>query len=202
MTTAKAVKRAIENKPEGVAFTSKDFLSLGPRAAVDQALYRMAKEGELLRVARGIYARPKWNKYVNAPVMPEPYEIAELVARTRGAKLGPSGAEAAHRLGLTTQMPTQPVYATTGRAGVIKIGRNMIHLRHVTPQKMQHAGTPVGLAIAALRYLGKEQVDINVIRALKRALTEQDFQILRQATTALPGWALDKFYEYEARGER
>jgi hypothetical protein len=58
------------------------------------------------------------------------------------------------------------------------------------------------LAIAALRYLGKEQVDINVIKALKRVLSDQDFQILRQATTALPSWALDKFYEYEAGRER
>jgi hypothetical protein len=185
--------------PEGAAFPAKELLPLGTRAAVDQVLYRLAKEGKILRVARGIYARPKWSKYVNAPVMPEPYAIAELIAKNKGAKIGPTGAEAAHRLGLSTQMPTQPVYATTGRTAVVKVGDNTIRLRHVAPQKMQYAGTPVGTAIAALQYLGKRQVTPRVIATLERTLTPEDFRMLRQATTALPGWAMDKFHEYEAR---
>jgi hypothetical protein len=199
MTTAKAMRLAIEALPAGKAFSSKDLLQLGTRAAVDQVLYRMAKDSEILRLTRGIYARPKSNKYVTAPVMPEPYEVAELVAKNRGAKIGPTGAEAANKFGLSTQMPTQPVYATTGRTGEVKVGKNTIRFRHVAPREMQHAGTPVGTAIAALRYLGKEQVTQQVIATLAQALTNEDFQTLRQATTALPGWAMDKFYEYEAR---
>lgn len=199
MTTANAVRKAIEALPEGKAFPAKDLLQLGTRAAVDQVLYRMAKDNELLRVARGIYARPKWNKYVKAPVMPEPYEVAELVAKARGAKIGPTEAAAANMFGLSTQVPTQPVYATTGRTGEIKVGKNIIRFRHVAPRKMQYAGTAVGAAIAALRYLGKDEVTVDVIAKLENALTAEDFQMLRQATTALPGWAMDKFYQYEAR---
>jgi hypothetical protein len=199
MTTAKAVKQAIEAMPEGTAFTVKDLLPLGTRAAIDQTIYRMRKDGQILPVARGIYARPKWNKYVKAPVMPEPHEVAALVAKSKGAKLGPTGAEAAHRLGLTTQMPTQPVYMTTGRAGAIRVGKNTIRFKHAAPGKMQYAGTPVGDAIAALQYLGKKQVTTGVIANLERALTAEDFQRLRLATKALPAWAMDKFFEYEAR---
>lgn len=199
MNIAKAVRQAIARMQEGVAFPAKDLLALGPRAAVDQVLYRMVKEGELLRVARGIYTRPKWNKYVKTPVMPEPFEVAELVAKKQGATLGPSGAEAAHRLGLTTQVPVQAVYVTTGRPGVIKIGNNVVRLRHIAPQKMQYAGTAVGTAIAALRYLGKEQVTAKVIGQIERVLTPEDFRTLRLATNALPAWMMDKFYEYEVR---
>lgn len=202
MTTANAIRQAIEALPEGKAFLAKDLLQLGTRAAVDQVLYRMAKDNEILRVARGIYVRPKWNKYVNAPVMPEPYEVAELVAKTRGAKIGPTGAEAAHRLGLSTQMPTQPVYVTTGRTGEIRVGKSTIRLRHVAPRQMQYAGTAVGTAIAALRYLGKQHVTPKVIATLEQTLTKEDFQTLRTATTALPAWAMDKFFEYEAHHGR
>lgn len=202
MTTANAVRQAIVAMPEGKPFPAKDLLQFGTRAAVDQVLYRMVKDNEILRIARGIYARPKWNKYVNAPVMPEPMEVAELVAKTRGAKIGLTGAEAVHKLGLSTQMPTQPVYATTGRTGEIKIGKNTIRFRHVSPRKMQYAGTPVGMAIAALRYLGKSHVTPHVIAKLEQVLTKEDFQTLRHATTALPGWAMDKFYQYEARRGR
>jgi hypothetical protein len=141
--------------------------------------------------------RPKWNKYVNAPVMPEPFEVAELVAKTRGVKIGPTGAEAAHILGLTTQMPTQPVYATTGRTAEVRVGKNTIRLRHVAPRQMQYAGTAIGTAIAALRYLGKEHVTPKVIATLQQTLTKEDFQALRTAATALPSWAMDRFFEYE-----
>jgi len=106
--------------------------------------------------------------------MPEPYEIAELVAKKTDAKIGPTGAEAAHRLGLSTQMPTQPVYVTTGRSALLRIGENIIRLRHLAPHKMQYAGTQVGDAIAALRYLGKEQVTTRVIATLERTLTSED----------------------------
>jgi len=40
---------------------------------------------------------------------------------------------------------------------------------------MQYAGTIVGTAIAALRYLGKEQVTAKVINQLERVLTPEDF---------------------------
>ena len=202
MTTANAVRQAIKALPDGKAFPAKDLLQLGTRAAVDQVLYRMAKNNEILRVARGIYMRPKWNTYVTAPVMPEPYEIAELVAKTRGAKIGPTGAEAAHRLGLSAQMPTQPVYVTTGRTGEIKVGTCTIRLRHVALRQMQYAGTAVGTAIAAIRYLGKKHVTPKVIATLEQTLPKKDFQTLRAATTALPGWAMDKFFKYEAHHGR
>lgn len=202
MTTANAVRKAIEALPEGKAFPTKDLLQLGTRAAVDQVLYRMAKDNEILRVARGIYARPKLNKYVKAPVMPEPYEVAELIAKARGVKIGVTGAAAANMFGLSTQVPTQPVYATTGRTGEVKVGKSIIRFRHVAPRKMQYAGTAVGAAIAALRYLGKDEVTMKVIAKLELALLDEDFQTLRQASTALPDWVMDKFYQYEARRGR
>jgi hypothetical protein len=129
--------------------------------------------------------------------------VAELVGKTRGVKVGPTGAEAANMFGLSTQVPTQPIYATTGRTGEIKVGKNIIRLRHVSPRKMQFAGTAIGAAISALRYLGKDDVTMEVIAKLEMALTDKDFQSLRQATTALPGWAMDKFFQYDAfRGRR
>lgn len=44
--------------PEGGMLTPKEFLHLGSRAAVDQALSRLAKVGQLIRAARGLYVAP------------------------------------------------------------------------------------------------------------------------------------------------
>jgi hypothetical protein len=81
MTTAKAIRQAIEALPKGTAFQSKDLLQFGTRAAVDQVLHRMNKKNKILRIAPGIYARPKWSKYVKTPVMPEPYTLAAIANR-------------------------------------------------------------------------------------------------------------------------
>ena len=44
--------------PEGEPISAKGLLHLGTRAAVDQALSRLAERGHLLRAGRGIYLRP------------------------------------------------------------------------------------------------------------------------------------------------
>jgi hypothetical protein len=183
MITAKAIKQAVEALPEGKVFTAKDLLQFGTRAAVDQTLYRMVKNNEVLRLARVIYARPKFNKYVKTPVLPEPHEVAQAAAKSRGVKIGMTGAAAANALGLSTQVPTRAVFDTTGRTG--KLG----------------FGTSVGTAIAAVRYLGKQQFTAEAIAKLKQALNEEDFRELRNATE-LPGWAMDGFYRYEKRNAR
>lgn len=137
-----------------------------------------------------------------APVLPGPYEVAQIVAETHGVEIGPIGAAAANMFGLSTQVPVRPVYATTGRTGAIKFGKNQILLRQVAPRKMQFAGTAVGAAVSDIRYLGKEQFTFDVIVKLEQSLTTEDFQTLRHATTALPGWAMDKFYKYEVQRAR
>ena len=49
--------------PEGGVLSPKEFLHLGRRAAIDQALSRLTKEGKLLRVARGTYVTPVSSRF-------------------------------------------------------------------------------------------------------------------------------------------
>jgi len=50
---------AVQSLPEGGLLSPKEFLHLGSRAAIDQALTRLTREGKLLRVGRGA-ALPSW----------------------------------------------------------------------------------------------------------------------------------------------
>jgi hypothetical protein len=49
----------IQAKGTGSAFAAIDFLDLGSRAAVDQALHRHARAGVIRKVGRGLYATGK-----------------------------------------------------------------------------------------------------------------------------------------------
>ena len=78
MRTSKMIRQAIAVKPPGAVFSSADFLSVGTRAAVDQALFRMMSAGIIERVARGLYA--KAGQRVDAQT------IAHAVAQKTGNK--------------------------------------------------------------------------------------------------------------------
>jgi len=56
MSTFQLIQTQARKLAAGQLLAATDCLSLGSRAAIDQALYRMVKSGQLVRVSRGLYA--------------------------------------------------------------------------------------------------------------------------------------------------
>lgn len=196
-TVAERVRAYVTYKASGEPFSVKELLGLGPRAAVDQALSRMARGGEIERVARGFYARPQVNERLGRTVPVEPEKIVAAIARTSGAQVNVHGAEAARRFGLTTQVPMRQVYTTSGRSRRVKLPTGEVTLVHRAQSQMGLAGTPAGEALSALLYLGKNEVTPGIVKRVRDALGEAEFARLRTAaaTTAMPAWLSDGLYE-------
>ncbi len=57
--------------PEGFLLAAKQFLALGTRDAVDQALRRLATRGKLVKITRGRYALPVCSRFGTRPPAPE-----------------------------------------------------------------------------------------------------------------------------------
>lgn len=129
MSTMERITQHIESLPAGTVFASGSLLALGRRAAVDQALSRLARSGEILRVARGAYVRPKVNRFLGR-VIPEAREIVEALAAARGETLMVHGAEAVLRLGLTTQVPARTLFYTSGSSRRLRVGGQEVVLNH------------------------------------------------------------------------
>lgn len=103
-----------EGLPEGAPIAAKSLLHLGNRAAVDQALSRLAERGRLMRAGRGVYLRPVSSRFgVRAPSVEK---AVEALAVQRGEVIVSNGAAAANALGLTVQVPVRSVYLTSGRS--------------------------------------------------------------------------------------
>src|SRR5579859_6816774 len=101
----------VRRRGRGAVFTPKDFLDLGGRAAVDQALSRLAKAGGIRRLARGIYDFPRMSPRLGV-LSPAPEAVAKAVAQQTDSAVQVTGAQAANALGLSMQVPAQPVYLT------------------------------------------------------------------------------------------
>ncbi len=172
----------IRGHDRGAVFTPKDFLDLGSRDAADQSLSRLVKSGEIRRLGRGLYHYPRVNERLGIPIGPDPDEIAEALGRQTGSRVLPSGAVAANRLGLSTQVPAKPVYVTDGRTRRVRIGGIVFQLRHASPKELSAASRTSAMVFQALRHLGREAVDEQVIARLRRALSaDQQRQLLRDA---------------------
>ena len=99
-----------QSLPEGGVLSPKEFLHLGSRAAVDQALSRLTKENKLLRVGRGTYVNPVSNRFGTRA--PAPEKVIESLVAQSGETVTPHGAMAANALG-----PIQHPHARRCRPG-------------------------------------------------------------------------------------
>ena len=171
----------------GYVFTAADLLDIGSRDAVDQALSRNCRAGNIRKVARGIYDLPQHNSRIGE-VAASSDAIAEAIARRDAARLQPTGANAANVLGLCDQVPMRIVYLTDGRSRRAKVGRREIILKHTTPRNMATAGRISGTVIQALRWLGQRHVDDAVIRSLQRRLPDDAKKQLLEDLRYAPAW--------------
>jgi len=102
----------------------------------------------------------------------------------------PTGAYAANRLGLSTQVPMKLVFLTDGPNRLVHVGKQTIQLKRTTPRQMATADRISGLVIQALRYLGSRQINDSVLAQLRQRLTDEDKQQLRRDLNYVPSWMI------------
>lgn len=137
----------------GAVWTPVDFLDLGARAAVDKALQRLAKDGALRRVDRGLYDKPSTNALTGKPTPPLARAVVDAVARRDNARLLVDGMTAANDLGLTTAVPSQVTVLTDARLKAIQLGAQTIRFKQAAPSRLYWAGHPAMRIVQALYWL-------------------------------------------------
>ena len=171
--------------------TPKDFLGLGSREAVDQALSRLVKAGQLRRVGHGLYDMPRMSDVLKRPA-PVDWDAAIAALRRRdGVRIIPDGLMAASQIGLTTAVPAKASYLTDGSTRTLKIDGRTVRFRHASPSVMQWAGRPSAPVAQALRWLGPgKATDRQIISTLRLRLPDHVKRDLVKNSMGLPGWAL------------
>lgn len=185
-----SIRSRIFGNGRGWVFTPKHFKDIGSDAAIDSALRRLRADGTIRKLGRGLHDYP-----VSDPVLglvaPSADAIARALVIRDAIRLQPSGAYAANQLGLSTQVPSRVVFLTDGPARKVKIGKREIILQRTTPRNMATAGRKSGTFIQALRYLGQDQVNDQVIAQLRRHIDDQDRAALRKDLVHAPAWIAD-----------
>lgn len=185
---------AIRGSARGSVFVPVDFLGLGSRQAIGIALHRLARQGTIRRLARGVYDFPKQHP-VLGPLSPSADAVARALAGRDHTRLQPAGAYAANALGLSEQVPAKAVFLTDGPSRTVKIGAQTIQLRRTTARNMAAAGRLSGLLIQALRELGQEHVTPERRAHLKRTIPADKRRELLKDLRLAPAWMHPIFRE-------
>ena len=197
--SAQILERA-GRRPEGSLLAAKEFLALGKRDAVDQALRRLANRGQLVKITRGRYALPVHSRFGTRP--PAPELVMARLQDEQGDPLLSSGVASANALGLTTQVPVQQTFLSRTRSRKrYRFGKQEISLRQAPRWQFLLADRPAGQAIRALAWLGPDQAGAAVPR-LRKALPTPEWEALLAVRAELPIWLVELLNEQEAEGAR
>lgn len=190
------IRAEVTALPEATPIYAKRLLHLGTRPAVDQALARLARRGELLRVGRGLYVRPIDTRFGRRPPTVD-VALTALQAET-GEIVAPSGAAAANHLGLTTQVPVRSVYLTSGRSRRLQLGAQTVVLQHAPRWQLTLVGRPAGEVIRAMAWLGPERSGA-LKKQLQRKLSTATVEELAAVRGRMPTWMAEQVSALVAR---
>ena len=177
----------IKKAKKGSLFFTENFINIGSPDALRKALERLVKSQALERVAAGMYVRPEIDPYI-VKVPPSIEMIAEAIAKRDGARIVPTGVYALNRLGLSTQVPMNIIYLTDGSARKVKIDNRSIIFKRVSPKNVATVGEISGLAIQALRTIGKENVREDEIVKIQELLKKEKKTRLEHDIRLAPSW--------------
>ena len=170
--------------------TPTDFPDIGSRAAVDQALSRLVKRGDLRRIAHGLYDKPRYSPILKTDAPANIDSAVDAIVRRDGIRIMKNGIYFANRLRLTNAVPAQIAYVTDGATRNIQVGGRTIRLRHAGPNVMRWFGKPSAPVAQALRWLGPlASQDKDIIPILKSILPDHIKRDLIQNSAYLPPWA-------------
>lgn len=155
--TAADLKDRIQDRvgsraPFGV-WTPVDFLDLGTRDAVDKVLQRLARAGEIRRIERGLYDKPRMSALTRELTAPDYRQIIEALARRDQTQMLVDGMTAANDLGLTDAVPARVVVHTDARRRSLQLGNLVIEFKQTAPSRLYWAGRPAMRVVQALHWL-------------------------------------------------
>ena len=186
-----------DDSPEGALLCPNNLLHLGSRSAVDQALSRLSRSGRLNRVCQGVYVRPVETRF--GPRLPAVDKVIASLAALWGETIVPCGGAAANALGLTTQVPIQSVYLTSGPNRKLKFGELTVALRHAPRWQLVAPHRSAGDAVRALAWLGPEEVEES-LGVIGRNLSAEDLNELAASRAMMPAWIAEPVSSMVASG--
>ena len=182
------ITKRIEYLHEGQILFISDFSDInGNEKVVSRALSAEEKKGNIVRLAKGMYLRPKSTRF--GIVYPSVDEMVKAIAHRDKSKVQPCGMTALNMLGLSTQVPTKYTYLTSGSSRKLKLGDRLIELKRSVPKNFVFKTTLGALLMQALKSLGEKNISKQEIVQISKLIdNEKRMEHFKLDILLMPIW--------------
>lgn len=176
---------------DGTIFVTSDFSDIADATTVRQCLKRLTESGQLRRIRKGIYEKPRFSNLLNEYVAVDPEAVANAMARNYHWTIAPSGETALNLLGLSTQVPAIWSFISDGPYKIVELDNTKLEFRHRTNREITGLSYKTRLVIQALKTLGEDNVTSDTIAALSSRLTKEEKKTMLKEATESTDWVYD-----------
>ena len=179
-------RERIEALPEDSVLFRTDFPEYHSEF-VGGTLAELTQEGMLVKLAQGVYAKPRRSRF--GLVLPSVDKIVQAIAARDNAEVLPSGMTALNVLGLSTQVPMKYSYLTTGSERIIKLENQEIRLKRGVPKNFCYETKLIALLVQALKTLKQQNVGEEELQVIRNLISrEPDRSALAKDVDMMPVW--------------
>lgn len=190
--TELVIKR-LKDYEDGAVFGIPDFVDITDSKTLHMILKRLADNGEVIKIMRGVYMKPRYSKLLGENIPPRIVDIAETIARSYGWTIVPTGATALNSLGLSTQVPANYEFLSDGPYKKYEYNGIDISFKHTDKNtELTQVTKKAALIIQALKAIGKDGIDKTVIKKIADSLTKEEKRIMLQETKYSTFWIYEK----------
>lgn len=151
------IKSQIERKKIST-FTAKDFIEFGNMKAINKSLERMEKNNEIRRIIKGVYDIPEYSETMKEYGESSISDVAQALARANNWKISPSGMSALNYLNLSTQVPAQYIYVSSGPYKTYTIGNTKLIFKHTNNRLIYDTSKNTAILIQAIKAIGRGNI--------------------------------------------
>jgi hypothetical protein len=186
------VKARIQSAKDGSVFIPSDFFDIAEAVKINMCLNRLEETGELQRVMRGIYAKPRYSVLLNKNVPPRSDDIAKAIARNYGWTIVPCGDTALNMLGLSTQVPAVWIYISDGPYKTYKTDGMTLKFKHTdNKNEITNISYKTALVVQALKALGKVNVTDKELQIISKLLSDEEKAQMLMEAKRVTAWVYE-----------
>ena len=168
-TVIDRVKSRISHSKFGEVF----FVSSFPEYDVEyvtKLLSILEKEGTITRISKGVYVKARKTRF--GTLYPSASELVREIAKRDKAAVIATGDTAANQLGLSTQVPMNSTFLTTGSSRKLTLCKRTVTLKHGAPKNFAFKGKLIQDIVQALRSIGEQNLTPENERQIAKLLAE------------------------------
>jgi len=190
-TNLSIIRDRIRQSEYGMVYVAVDFVDICDKTNINAYLARLAEEGLIRRVMRGVYYKAEYNEMLGEYVTPAVDNVAQALARNFGWTIVPCGDAALNILGLSTQVPATYVYVSDGTYKEYTFHNITIQFKRTTNREVSKLSYKTALIIQALKALGKDRIDDSIITRLQSILAAEEKAIMLLEAKTATAWIYD-----------